>query len=91
MLLREGNMFNQSKILVWYQVSGQKIFLGEAFSGEDEDVFSQWVSAPQEPTGDNVLGYHLSLIDNDGKQIADKFVSMLTAESLLTGQRLEVD
>ena len=84
-------MFSQSKILVWYQVSDQKIFLGEVVSGEDEDVFSQWVNAPQELTGDNILGYYLSLIDNDGKQIADKFVSMLTAESLLTGQRLEVD
>ena len=77
-------MFNQSKILVWYQVSSQKVVLGEAVNGEQQDLISRWLQAPKEMLSENCLGYHLSLFDDDGREIADKSVSMLTADEFLS-------
>ncbi|MEF1289733.1 hypothetical protein [Vibrio sp. M260118] len=80
-------MFSQSKILVWYQVASQKVYLGEAFSDEHHNVISLWLEAPKERTDDDNLGYHLSLFDDGGREIGDKSVSMLTADEFLSGLR----
>lgn len=80
-------MFSQSKIRVWYQVASQKVFLGETFSDEHQNVISLWLEAPKERSDDNSLGYHLSLFDDDGREIGDKSVSMLTADEFLSGLR----
>ncbi|RTZ16751.1 30S ribosomal protein S6 modification protein [Vibrio aquaticus] len=77
-------MFSQSKILVWYQVASQKVVLGEALRDDCEDVLSLWRQAPKEKPVENSLGYHLSLFDDDGREIGDKAVSMLTADELLS-------
>ena len=76
-------MFNQSKILVWYKVASQKVVLGEALNGDDCDVVSRWLHAPCEDTGKHSQGYRLSLFDTDGREVADKPVSVLTADSFL--------
>lgn len=78
-------MFHHSKILVWYQIAGQKIILGEAVSNECFDAISLWLTAPEEVDQEGGLGYRLSLFDDDGRQIANKAVSMLTADALLSG------
>ena len=83
-------MFNQSKILIWYQVASQKVFLGEALSDEHQDVISMWLNAPEELTPRESLGYRLSLFDDDGRQIGDKPVSMMTADEFLSGIRLQM-
>ncbi|NOH80066.1 30S ribosomal protein S6 modification protein [Vibrio sp. RE86] len=77
-------MFSQSKILVWYQIASQKVVLGEAVNGEQQDVISRWLQAPKERLSEDCLGYHLSLFDDDGREIADKSVSMLTADEFLS-------
>ncbi|UUM31682.1 hypothetical protein [Vibrio japonicus] len=78
-------MFHHSKILVWYQIAGQKIILGEAVSSQHLDAVSMWLTAPEETDQAGELGYRLSLFDDDGRQIANKAVSMLTADTLLSG------
>ncbi|MDN3609869.1 hypothetical protein ACODM8_01150 [Vibrio ostreicida] len=83
-------MFHHSKILVWYQVASQKVILGEALSGDKQDVISMWLKAPEEENQAKSLGYRLSLFDDDGREIADKAVSMLTADELLSGIQLRV-
>jgi hypothetical protein len=47
-------------------------------------MISLWLQAPKEKRGENCLGYHLSLFDDDGREIADKSVSMLTADEFLS-------
>ncbi len=83
-------MFNQSKILVWYQVASQKVFLGEALNGKHQDVISLWLQAPEDKPSGERLGYRLSLFDDDGREIADKPVSMLTADEFLSGVRVQM-
>ncbi|NOH63422.1 30S ribosomal protein S6 modification protein [Vibrio sp. RE88] len=78
-------MFHHSKIMVWYQVASQKVVLGEALSDDTQDVISMWLHAPEEKNQENSLGYRLSLFDDDGREIADKAVSMLTADEFLSG------
>ncbi|KJY81568.1 30S ribosomal protein S6 modification protein [Vibrio galatheae] len=80
-------MFNQSKILVWYQVASQKVLLGEALKGKHQDVISLWLQAPEDMPSPDSLGYRLSLFDDGGRQIGDKPVSMLTADEFLSGIR----
>lgn len=77
-------MFSQSKILVWYQVASQKVILGEALKDERQDMISLWRQAPKEKIVGDSLGYHLSLFDDDGREIGDKAVSMLTADAFLS-------
>lgn len=77
-------MFSQSKILVWYQVASQKVILGEALKDGHGDVISLWLQAPKEKLTEDCLGYHLSLFDDDGREIGDKAVSMLTADEFLS-------
>jgi hypothetical protein len=83
--IKEVSMFPQSKILVWYQVASQKVVLGEAFSSESCDVASDWLHAPSDGSYQAVQGYRLSLFDDDGREIADKPVSMFTADAFLEG------
>ncbi|AXN04108.1 30S ribosomal protein S6 modification protein [Vibrio anguillarum] len=78
-------MFNQSKILVWYKVASQKVILGEALSNEMSDVVSLWLNAPSELDTPSYQGYRLSLFDGDGREIANKSVSMGTADGILLG------
>ncbi|MCK6265080.1 hypothetical protein KP803_17515 [Vibrio sp. ZSDE26] len=78
-------MFSQSKILVWYQVASQKVVLGEALSSENCDVVSDWRRAPSDEDCKAAQGYRLSLFDDDGREIADKPVSMFTADAFLDG------
>tara|TARA_Y100001956_G_scaffold82537_1_gene103906 strand:- start:2820 stop:3071 length:252 start_codon:yes stop_codon:yes gene_type:complete len=78
-------MFHQSKILVWYKVASQKVVLGEAVSSDNLDAISMWLTAPEEKGKGASLGYRLSLFDDDGREIADKAVSMLTADEFLSG------
>ncbi|KHT38722.1 hypothetical protein [Vibrio sinaloensis] len=81
-------MFHQSKILVWYQVASQKVILGEAVNSESLDAISMWLTAPEEKEITSTMGYRLSLFDDDGREIADKAVSMLTADEFLSGANL---
>ncbi|MGF1698033.1 hypothetical protein L4D20_19785 [Vibrio kyushuensis] len=78
-------MFSQSKILVWYQVASQKVVLGEALSSEGCNVASDWLHAPSDDNYKTAQGYRLSLFDDDGREIADKPVSMFTADAFLEG------
>ncbi|KII79453.1 hypothetical protein [Vibrio renipiscarius] len=80
-------MFQQSKILVWYQIASQKVVLGEALSVEHNDVNSIWRRAPEESESKHGLGYRLSLFDDGGREIAGKAISMHTADLLLSGGR----
>ncbi len=77
-------MFGQSKIIVWYQVASQKVLLGEAVRDGHLDMISLWLQAPKDKRGEDSLGYHLSLFDDDGREIADKSVSMMTADQFLS-------
>ncbi|SJL83211.1 30S ribosomal protein S6 modification protein [Vibrio palustris] len=76
-------MFNQSKILVWYAVSNQKVLLGEVLSHSGYDMASLWRGIPfyQDEKGD--LGYRLSLFDADGREIGAKAVSSVFVEDFL--------
>ena len=76
-------MYQYSKIVVWYQVAGQKVVLGESLSEGGQDVISIWLSVPEEESQGNSLGYRLSLFDDGGREIANKAVSMLTADEFL--------
>lgn len=82
-------MLNQSKILVWYQVASQKVILGEALSHQHQDLISMWLNAPEERLTTDCLGYRLSLFDDGGREIADKSVSMLTADEFLSGPNVQ--
>lgn len=77
-------MFGHSKIQVWYQVASQKVVLGEAVNKDCLDVITTWLNAPEAIQSADCLGYRLSLFDDDGREIADKPVSMLTADELLS-------
>lgn len=83
-------MFHHSKILVWYQVASQKILLGEAVNDHSLDAISMWLSAPEEGEQATSLGYRISLFDDDGREIAGKAVSMLTADAFLSGRNMSV-
>ncbi|WP_070967699.1 30S ribosomal protein S6 modification protein [Vibrio sonorensis] len=80
-------MLNQSKILVLYEVSSQKVVLGEVLSAGRADALSMWRAAPEERGPLNIPGFRLSLFDADGREIAGKAVSMLTADAFLGGLR----
>ncbi|WP_331275672.1 hypothetical protein [Vibrio sp. VB16] len=77
-------MLSQSKIEVWYKVSGQRILLGETCSTRQKDVISLWVDLPNDQRSSKNEGYRLSLFDDDGRHIADKSVSQSYAESILS-------
>ena len=76
-------METQSKILVWYKVATQRIVLGEDKSSEKRTLTSLWVNTPSELGIRGNPGYGISLIGDDGREIADKAISMLTADTLL--------
>lgn len=77
-------MFGHSKIQVWYQVASQKVVLGEAVNNDCLDVITTWIKAPEAQHCGECQGYRLSLFDDDGREIADKPVSMITADKLLS-------
>lgn len=83
-------MLNQSKILVWYQVASQKVFLGEVVNGRQQDLISLWLQAPADQPNPQSLGYRLSLFDDDGREIGDKPVSMRTADQFLSDARVQI-
>lgn len=76
-------MINQSKIGIWYRVSGQGILLGERYSTRKEDVISLWVNYPFDTKSSRYEGYRISLYDDDGRCIAEKRVTQNDAETLL--------
>jgi len=76
-------MDTQSKILVWYKVAAQRIVLGEAHLSEKKTLTSLWVNTPSEQGDFDHPGYGISLIGDDGREIADKTISMFTADRLL--------
>ena len=71
--------------MVWYQVASQKVILGEAFNLKGYDLHSLWRSAPHEDAAQG-LEFGLSLFDDDGREVADKIISMTTAERVLSGE-----
>ncbi|MBU2897370.1 hypothetical protein [Vibrio hepatarius] len=83
-------MSQHSRIVVWYQVAGQKVVLGESLSEGGQDVISIWLSVPEEENQGNSLGYRLSLFDDGGREIASKSVSMLTADEFLARIKIRV-
>ncbi|MGL4830417.1 MAG: hypothetical protein ACRCXG_14130 [Vibrio sp.] len=78
-------MFQHSKILVWYRIASQKVVLGEAHSDGTEDVVSIWLHAPTQFDHVSNQGYWLSLFDDGGREIGNKWVSMITADAILCG------
>lgn len=78
-------MYQQSKILVWYQVASQKVILGEASSRKYHDAHSIWRRAPEEDEHQQEMGFRLSLFDDGGREVAGKAISMGTADQLLLG------
>lgn len=78
-------MFQHSKILVWYKIASQKVVLGEAHSDGTEDVVSLWLHAPTQFDNASNQGYWLSLFDDGGREIGNKWVSMRTADAILCG------
>lgn len=76
-------METQSKILVWYKVATQRIVLGEARLPRKKALTSFWMNTPTEPALLGHPGYGISLIGDDGREIADKTISMITADMLL--------
>ena len=76
-------MYQHSRILVWYQVAGEKVVLGETLSEFGKDVSSIWLSMPEDESQANSLGYRLSLFDDGGREIASKAVSTQTADEFL--------
>ncbi|WP_375750113.1 hypothetical protein [Vibrio sp. HN007] len=72
-----------SKIEVWYQVSGDRILLGETSSNKKIDVISLWVGLPFDISASQNEGYELTLVDDDGKQIGAKKVTQENAELVL--------
>jgi hypothetical protein len=76
-------MFQQSKIRVFYQVANEQIMLGEALSKKCGDLALIWLKAPGEELVSED-GFRISLYDDDGRRIADKSVSMGTADSILS-------
>lgn len=80
-------MVHQSKIIVWYKIASQKVILGEAFVHHSQDMTSLWRHAPSEEPLKVGYGYQLSLFDDDGREVANKSVSVSTADSLLFGKK----
>ncbi|MGF1742402.1 hypothetical protein L4C34_15220 [Vibrio profundum] len=78
-------MLRQSKILVWYRVASQKVLLGETLNSDGQDVVSLWHQVPPESNHVSFNGYRLSLLDDDGREIADKPISVMTADEFLQG------
>ncbi|RQW63463.1 30S ribosomal protein S6 modification protein [Vibrio viridaestus] len=76
-------METHSKILVWYRVATQRIVLGEARFTENNTLTSLWVNTPSILGNLGDPGFGISLIGDDGREIADKAISMLTADTLL--------
>lgn len=79
-------MYHQSRILVWYEVASQKVILGEAMGSAHRDIVSLWLHAPAESSQIDYQGYRLSLYDDGGREIANKSVSMGTADQILGGE-----
>ncbi|GAL33936.1 hypothetical protein JCM19240_844 [Vibrio maritimus] len=76
-------MIQQSRIRVFYQVANEQIMLGEALSKKCGDLAAMWLKA----SGEEFLsddGFRISLYDDGGRRIADKSVSMGTADSILS-------
>jgi hypothetical protein len=76
-------MIQQSKIRVFYQVANEQIMLGEAFSKKCGDIAAMWLKAPMEEILSDD-GFRISLYDDGGRHVADKCVSMGTADSILS-------
>ncbi|MGL5429591.1 MAG: hypothetical protein ACRC9S_02445 [Vibrio sp.] len=81
-------MFHHSKILVWYKIASQKMVLGEVYSNATEDVVALWLHAPTQLDHTSNQGYWLSLLDDGGREIGHKWVSMRTADAMLGGVKL---
>lgn len=77
-------MLDHSKILIWYEISSQRVSLGEVMGSHGRDIGELWRSTPIEIlTSSEGLGYRMSLIGNNGRKIGDKAISMSSADSLL--------
>ncbi|WED20597.1 hypothetical protein L3Q72_08010 [Vibrio sp. JC009] len=80
-------MQNNSKIEVWYKVSGDHVLLGETSSSKKMDVISLWVSLPFDTESSELAGYELTLVDDDGRKIGSKKVTQEHAEIVLGKQQ----
>ncbi|GLO61075.1 hypothetical protein MACH09_15830 [Vibrio sp. MACH09] len=76
-------MLCQSKIEVWYEVSGERILLGETNKSTSMDVISLWVDLPFDLGSSSTQGYRVSLFDDGGRCIGDKSISQTNAEKVL--------
>jgi hypothetical protein len=79
-------MLDHSKILVWYEVSSQRVSLGEILCAHGRDMVNLWRSTPTEMVSTG-LSYRMSLIGDDGRMIANKAISMSTVDKLLVAER----
>lgn len=76
-------MLDHSKILVCYEVSSQRVSLGEIFSTHGSSLGDLWRSTPTELMPLSGLVYRMSLISDDGRMIADKAISISSVDKLL--------
>ncbi|MCG9786605.1 hypothetical protein [Vibrio barjaei] len=76
-------MIQQTRIRVFYQIANEQIMLGEALSKKCGDIAAMWLKAPMEEILSDD-GFRISLYDDGGRRIADKHVSMGTADSILS-------
>jgi hypothetical protein len=78
-------MLDHSKILVWYEVSSQRVSLGEVMCnrGRGLNLAELWRDTPAELIPISGLGYWMSLIGDNGRMIADKPISMSSVDKVL--------
>lgn len=76
-------MLDHSKILVCYEVSSQRVSLGEIFGSCGSNLSDLWRSTPTDLMPISGLVYRMSLIGDDGRMIADKAISIASVDRLL--------
>lgn len=77
-------MLDHSKILVCYEVSSQRVALGEIISTHGGSLGALWRSTPTEQIPLSGLVYRMSLIGGDGRMIAEKAISISSVDKLLS-------
>lgn len=75
-------MIPQTRIRVFYQVANEQIMLGETLSEKYGEVVSMWLRAPNEEMRTEE-GFRIALYDDGGRHVANKTVSMGTADLIL--------
>ncbi len=80
-------MLDHSKILVCYEVSSQRASLGEVMCAQGVRLIDVWRNTPAEILPMPGLAYHMLLIGDDGRMIADKEISISSVDKLLLDSR----